>query len=145
MTPTPEDLIPHRSPMLFLTGVKHWDRHHAVCQAQIGKDSAFARGESIPGFAFIEAAAQAAAVHEAINRSESDGKPVMGYLVGMEDIEIKKNEVQAAKQVTVSATLETLLPPLSVYRFSVSEDDQVIISGLLKTYASGHNVRKQKN
>ena len=64
--PPLRDLIPHRPPMLFVERIIGVADDGATCLGRVPRDCALVAGGSVPAFVALEAAAQTAAVWEAL-------------------------------------------------------------------------------
>jgi predicted hotdog family 3-hydroxylacyl-ACP dehydratase len=134
--PSAEALLPHRSPMRFVDSILHQSADALDCIARIPGRCALVSGGSAPIVAVIEAAAQAAAAWEALQRWRRQGEaaPRVGYLVAMRDVAFFSDRIPADQSLLVSVQLEAVSPPLSHYRFDVSLEGLRLVRGCVGTF-----------
>ena len=134
--PSAEALLPHRPPMRFVDSILKQSADGLDCIARIPGRCALVSGGSAPTVAAIEAAAQAAAVWEALQRWRGKGEaaPRVGYLVTMRDVVFFTERIPADQSLLVSAHLEAASPPLTHYRFEVSLDGLRLVRGAIGTF-----------
>lgn len=134
--PSLDALLPHRPPMRFVESILKPSTDALVCTARIPAQSALVAEGAAPALAAIEAAAQAAAAWEALQRGKQRGEaaPCVGYLVAMRDIAFFTDDIPADKSLLVSVQLEAASPPLSHYRFEVSLDGLFLVCGSIGTF-----------
>ena len=136
IVPSAEALLPHRPPMRFVDSILHQSADALDCIARIPGRCALVSGGSAPAVAAIEAAAQAAAAWEALQRWRRQGEaaPRVGYLVAMRDIAFFTDGIPADQSLLVSVHLEAVSPPLSHYRFDVSLEGLRLVQGTFGTF-----------
>jgi 3-hydroxyacyl-[acyl-carrier-protein] dehydratase len=134
--PSLDDLLPHRTPMRLISSIAAERADGVDCLACVPAACALVRNGSASVIAGIEAAAQAAAVWDALRRWRvSNGtEPRIGYLVAMRDVEFSAQTIPAERSFAVRVRLETATPPLVYYRFVVSLDGPAIAQGLFATF-----------
>lgn len=133
--PAAEMLVPHRGPALLLERVLGMSADELRARILIPADSAFVSGGEAAGFVALEAAAQAAAAHEALRRQGKNGpgEPHVGYLVGARDVELR-GSLRVGAAVEVAIRVDGVAPPLSTYRFEVAIAGDTLASGSISTY-----------
>lgn len=131
-----DDLLPHRPPMRFLTSILQQTADGLTCAAHIPGKCALVCGGSAPAVASIEAAAQAAAAWEALQRWRNTGvaSPRIGYLVAMREVVFFTERIPADRDLLVSVSLEGAAPPLTHYRFEVSLEGIPLTRGTIATF-----------
>lgn len=136
IVPAPEALLPHRPPMRFVDSILHQSADALDCIARIPGRCALVSGGSAPAVAAIEAAAQAAAAWEALQRWRRQGEaaPRVGYLVAMRDVAFFTEQVAAESDLSVSVSLDSAAPPLTHYRFEVSLQGMLQARGTIATF-----------
>ena len=134
--PPLDALLPHRSPMRFLTAILREATDGLTCTAQIPGRCALVAGGSAQSIVAIEAAAQAAAAWEALRRWQDAGitAPRIGYLVALRDVVFYAGSVAADRDLLVSVKLEAAAPPLTHYRIAVSLDGELVTAGTIATF-----------
>jgi len=134
--PSAEALLPHRPPMRFVDSILHQSADALDCIARIPGRCALVSGASAPTVAAIEAAAQAAAAWEALQRWRRQGEaaPRVGYLVAMRDIAFFSDRIPADQSLLVSVHLEAASPPLTHYCFEVSQAGLLLVRGAIGTF-----------
>lgn len=136
IVPAAEALLPHRSPMRFVDLILRQSGGALDCIARIPGLCALVSGGSAPTVAAIEAAAQAAAAWEALQRWHRQGEaaPRVGYLVAMRDVAFFTDRIPAGQSLLVSVHLEAASPPLTHYRFEVSLEGLRLVRGTVGTF-----------
>lgn len=136
--PPMDVLLPHRPPMLFLQSILAETAKSITCVASIPSLCALVRAGSTPAVVGIEAAAQAAAAWEALQRQRAEGDAAarVGYLVTLRDIMFFVDCIPADTPVHVTVELEAVSPPLSHYRIQAFLDDKLLLSGTIATFLS---------
>jgi predicted hotdog family 3-hydroxylacyl-ACP dehydratase len=134
--PSAEALLPHRPPMRFVDSILHQSADALDCIARFPGRCALVSGGSAPTVAAIEAAAQAAAAWEALQRWRRQGEaaPRAGYLVAMRDVAFFTDRIPADQPLLVSVHLEAAFPPLTHYRFEVSLEGLRLVRGTIGTF-----------
>lgn len=137
-SPPLDTLLPHRLPMRFVTGVLREDEDGATCAARIPDNCALVSAGSAPAFAAIEAAAQTAAVWEALRRCRGGGggEPAarLGYLVALRDIVLCVGRIPANETLIASVRLTAAAPPLTHYAVDVSLGTMRVLRGTVATF-----------
>lgn len=135
--PDPAALVPHAPPALFLRSIVEVDPEGIVCAVEIPSRHPLAEGGRIPSFAGLEAAAQAAALLEALGRKGEGGGPRIGYLVGIRDARFHAPFLPTDRPLRAEARLHGSVPPLSMYRVSIQGAGGEIAAGMISTYIAG--------
>jgi 3-hydroxyacyl-[acyl-carrier-protein] dehydratase len=125
-------LLPHAPPARLIRGVIEAEAERIVCAAEVPPDHPLAAEGHAPAFLAVEAAAQAAAVLEALARKE-DPAPRIGYLVGVREARFTTLPLPVERPFQVSARLSGSAPPLSIYEITAGE----AVSGTISTYITG--------
>ncbi len=135
-----ESLLPQQPPMRFVTSIIGEMPEGLVCEARIPAACALVVGGSAPAFAAVEAAAQAAALWEAVRRSrepsgESGGAgPRVGYLVALRDLAFFVERTPADAPLVASVRLDGAALPLTHYAIEVDRDGAPVLRGKIATY-----------
>lgn len=134
--PPAEALLPHRPPMRFVESILHQSGGTLDCIARIPGQCGLVSGGAAPAVAAVEAAAQAAAAWEALQRWHRQGEaaPRVGYLVAMREVDFFADRLPADQSMLVSVHLEAASPPLTHYRFEVSLEDLPLVRGAIGTF-----------
>lgn len=135
-----DELLPHRPPMRFLKSILQKTADGLVCTAHIPGRCALVSGGSAPAVVSIEAAAQAAAAWEALQRGRNAAvaSPRIGYLVALRDVAFFADRIPADRDLLVSVTLEAAAPPLTHYRIEVSLDGILATHGTIATFLANN-------
>lgn len=131
-----DDLLPHRPPMRFLTSILQQTADGLICAARIPGACALVSGGSAPAVAAIEAAAQAAAAWEALQRWRDTGvaSPRIGYLVAMREVAFFIERIPAERDLLVSVSFQAAVLPLTHYRIEVSLEGMPLTRGTIATF-----------
>lgn len=132
--PPPETLIPHAPPALLVRSVIEASPQGIVCLAAIPADHPLAEDGRVPSYLGLEAAAQAAAVLEALERSAEEAGPRMGYLVGIRDARLRAPSLSTSRTFRVTARLHGSAPPLSMYQVTLEGAGGELLAGTISTY-----------
>jgi predicted hotdog family 3-hydroxylacyl-ACP dehydratase len=95
----------------------------------------------LPAFAGIEAAAQAAAVLEALNRRQDSPGPRIGYLAGIRQAHFAVPLLTAGRLLRVTARLQASALPLSIYEVAVGDPGREVVTGSISTFIAGSQDR----
>ena len=126
-------LLPHAPPARLVHGVLEISAAGIVCAAEVPPSHPLAAAGRVPALLGIEAAAQAAAVLEALARREEDPGPRIGYLVGVREARFAVPSLPTGRPFRVSASLQGSAPPLSIYEIAVDEAVTGTVSTFLAT------------
>jgi predicted hotdog family 3-hydroxylacyl-ACP dehydratase len=129
--PPVETLLPHGPPARLIRGIVEAALEGITAVAEVPPEHPLAVNGLAPGLLGIEAAAQAAAVLEALQRTGNPG-PRIGYLVGVRDARLR-GALPVGRPFRVTARLQGGAPPLSIYEIAVGET----VTGTISTYAAG--------
>lgn len=129
-------LLPHRPPMRFVRSVLAETSDSLTCSAAISTGCALVNNGRAHAVVALEAAAQGAAVWEALRRQRGGGAadPRVGYLVALRDVVFYATHVPAGQELIVAVRLEDSAPPLSHYRVEVRLGGMLVVSGMIGTF-----------
>jgi predicted hotdog family 3-hydroxylacyl-ACP dehydratase len=107
-----------------------------VCAARIPPECPLAEQGAAPALAGVEAAAQTAAVWEALRRWRQDarGAARIGYLVALRDVVLFAEKIAVGAPVLAAVWLEAAAPPLTHYRIEACLDGKALLRGAIATY-----------
>jgi 3-hydroxyacyl-[acyl-carrier-protein] dehydratase len=130
-----DELLPHRSPMRFVTAVEAERPDGLTCCARIPIDCALVSQGSVPAFVGIEAAAQTAGTWEVLRRSRdaASAGARIGYVVAMRDVECSIARIPAEETLIASVALIAVSMPLTHYAIDVTLAGTPIVRGTLAT------------
>lgn len=132
--PPVESVIPHAPPARLVRSVSEFSPEGLAGVAEIPGASPFAAGDQAPTFVGLEAAAQGAAVLEALLRREGSG-PRIGYLVGIRGARFAAPMLPVDRPFRFTVRLTGSAPPLSVYEVRVEGDAGAeLLRGSISTY-----------
>lgn len=135
--PSVEALLPHAPPARLVRRVLMAAEEEIVCAAEISLFHPLVEGSRAPAFAGIEAAAQAAAILEALNRRREAPEPRIGYLVGVREARFAAPFLEAGRLMRVVARLQGGAFPLSIYEIAVGNPGEEIVTGAVSTFLTG--------
>lgn len=124
------DLLPHALPARLVRGLIEASEEAVVCAAEVPPDHPLVVDGRCPAFLGIEAAAQAAAVLEALHREDGTLGPRIGYLVGIRDARFAVPSLPAGRPFEVTARLQGGAFPLSLYEVTAAG----AVTGSISTY-----------
>jgi 3-hydroxymyristoyl/3-hydroxydecanoyl-(acyl carrier protein) dehydratase len=125
-----EDLLPHAPPARLILGILDASPEGITAVAEVPPGHPLVVDGLAPALLGIEAAAQAAAVLEALQRTDGPG-PRIGYLVGIREATLM-GAFPAGRPFRVAARLQGGAFPLSIYEIVV----EGIVTGTISTYAT---------
>ena len=128
-----EDLLPHAPPARLIRGIIETSPEGIVAVAEVPPGHPLVENGLAPALLGIEAAAQAAAVLEALQRTDAPG-PRIGYLVGIREARLL-GAFPAGRPFRVTARLQGGAFPLSIYEIAVDG----IAAGTISTYAAARS------
>jgi 3-hydroxymyristoyl/3-hydroxydecanoyl-(acyl carrier protein) dehydratase len=128
--PPVEALLPHGLPARLIRGIVEVLEEGITALAEVPPEHPLVANGLAPALLGIEAAAQAAAVLEALQRTGDPG-PRIGYLVGVRDARLTGG-IPVGRPFRVTARFQGGAHPLSVYEISVG-DERV---GTISTYVA---------
>lgn len=134
--PPLDALLPHRPPMRFIQSILAETADSLSCAAAIPSACALVNAGTAPAVAGLEAAAQAAAAWEALQRQRAGGMavPRVGYLVALRDVVFFAGRIPAGQTLFVSVRLEAAAAPLSHYQAELRFGDKLLLRGMIATY-----------
>ena len=128
-----ELLIPHRPPMRFVERVLARDDAGAQALCRIPANCPLVRDAAAPALAAVEAAAQTAAVWQAMG-GESETIARLGYLVSLRDTIFETASFPIDRVFRVSISAMSLQRPLCTFAFEVLCGAQRLAGGSIGTY-----------
>jgi 3-hydroxymyristoyl/3-hydroxydecanoyl-(acyl carrier protein) dehydratase len=134
--PAPALLLPHAPPALLVRGVVEAAAEAIVCLAVIPADHPLVADGCAPAYLGLEAAAQAAAMLEALDRGAgaAGSAPRLGYLVGVRDARCRAPFLPPERPLRVAVRLTGSAPPLAVYEATVGAGDEEWVVGTISTF-----------
>jgi predicted hotdog family 3-hydroxylacyl-ACP dehydratase len=135
--PSAEALLPHAPPARLVRSIAEASSAEIVCVAEIPPLHPLAEEGRLPALLGIEAAAQAAAVLEALNRRREDPGPRIGYLVGVREARFAVPFLPAGQPLRATARLAGGAFPLSLYEIGVGEPGCEVVTGSISTFLAG--------
>jgi predicted hotdog family 3-hydroxylacyl-ACP dehydratase len=121
-------LVPHAEPMVLLDRVDAFTSTTITCSAvsHVLADHPLRRNGMLACVHAVEYAAQAAAVHGALQGSAS---PTAGYLASVRDVELLSDRIDVPGGLTIDAKMLMRDPRGAIYRFEVRSDTNVVARG----------------
>ncbi|HVS00378.1 MAG TPA: hypothetical protein VMW27_27375 [Thermoanaerobaculia bacterium] len=126
-------LVPHAPPALLVRQLLESSEEGATCLVEIPAANPFIADGRAPAFVGLEAAAQTAAVLEALERHDAP-RPRLGYLVGIRDARFAHPWLPAAHPLRATVRLAGSAPPLSIYDVRIDLDGSPVVTGTISTY-----------
>ena len=132
--PPVSSLIPHEPPARLVRNILEASAESLTGWAAIPAASPFVEGGRAPAFLSLEAAAQGAAVLEALSRRDSAG-PRIGYLVGLRNARFHVPWLPAEQPFRIAVRLSGSAASLSIYEVTVDDGAGTEIArGTISTY-----------
>jgi 3-hydroxyacyl-[acyl-carrier-protein] dehydratase len=133
--PPVEALLPHQPPARLVRSVLEVSPEGLTGIAEIPGASPFAVAGRVPAFLGLEAAAQGAAVLEALERREEAPGPRIGYLVGLRGVRLAVAALPVERPFRFAVRLSGRAAPLSIYEVTVEgEGGAELLRGTISTY-----------
>ena len=106
------------------------------CAVAIPSVCALVSDGAAPAVAGLEAAAQAAAAWEALQRQRAGGMavPRVGYLVALRDVVFFARRIPAGQTLVVIVRLDAAAPPLSHYQMELRLGNKLLLRGMIATF-----------
>jgi predicted hotdog family 3-hydroxylacyl-ACP dehydratase len=126
------ELVPHHGSMCLLAEVLQWDERSVACRATSHRDPSnpLRGGDGLAAVMGVEYAAQAAAVHGSL--SNHAGKPKVGYLAALRDVECFVERLDAeADDLMVRATCAAAESGRLLYDFRIEAGGRELLKGRL--------------
>ncbi len=127
-------LLPHSRHARFVDEVLDSGNGALVCVGRIPPENPYARDGRVPGFVLVELAAQAAAIEALARMGGEVSQPRVGYLVRARGLHWTAGGVPAGAPLTVSVRREDSIPPLYMYRATVTSDGAEVFDGRFSIY-----------
>lgn len=136
--PPLHELIPHGPPMRFVERILGEAEDGATCVGRVPSACALVTRGAAPAFVALEAAAQTAAVWEALRRFREAGSASarIGYLVSLRDVALYRKTIPADADLIASIRLVAAAPPLTTYDVDVAVEGERALRGTIGTYVS---------
>ncbi|HKI01933.1 MAG TPA: hypothetical protein VKK31_08140 [Thermoanaerobaculia bacterium] len=128
------DLLPHAHPARLVQGIVEASSETIVAVAEIPAEHPLAAGGLAPAFLGIEAAAQAAALLEALSRRDEAPGPRIGYLVGVREARFAAAALPTGRPLRAAARLQGGAFPLSIYEIALGEPGREMVTGTISTF-----------
>lgn len=130
--------MPHRGRAILVEDVVALREGGIECRGRIPADAALARAGRVPSFLALEAAAQAAAVLEALRRQVTAGTTPSartGYLVSLRGVVMERAEIPVDVPLAISLTASGQAGGLGLYQAVVACEGLVCARGVLGTFS----------
>ena len=127
-------LLPHSRHARFVDEVLESGNDALVCVGRIRAENPFARDGMVPGFVLVELAAQAAAIETLARMGDDVPQPRVGYLVRARGLNWTASGVPAGAALTVRVRRENSMPPLYMYRATVTLEGTEVLGGRFSIY-----------
>ena len=131
--PKPEQIIPHRPPILMLRSLHQIDGTGAVAKQLFQAGDYAVEGERVVESALIECLAQAVAAISGFAAMNQGRRPAQGMLVGVEDFEVFA-PAKTGHELEIMVKITRSLGPFSLAEGSISQDGATVARGCLKLY-----------
>jgi predicted hotdog family 3-hydroxylacyl-ACP dehydratase len=124
------ELIPHSGAMCLLDGVVYWDAGRIVCMSRShhAADNPMRSNGHLPALCGVEYAVQTMAVHGGLT-GKTDGRPRLGYLASLRELECGGERLDLAGELLVEAELLAGDGANVSYRFSLRVGEVKLLSG----------------
>lgn len=130
--PDPAALLPHRWPMLMVSGVNAYDGHHLTAQATIASDNPLLHDGLLPGHAALEMLAQACGLYLGLAQQEHGGVPAgPGAIVSVRDMRVYVAALPAGSQLIVETEYLGGSGDAAMFRGSVREGEVIALEATL--------------
>jgi 3-hydroxymyristoyl/3-hydroxydecanoyl-(acyl carrier protein) dehydratase len=136
--PRLSELIPHRPPMLFVDRILGEADDGVTCLCRVPAECALVTRGAAKALVALEAAAQTAAVWEALLRSRDSGEPSArnGYLVSLKGVVLHRPTIPADADLHISIRLLAAAPPLTTYDVDAVVFGELVLRGTIGTFLS---------
>ena len=127
-----ERMLPHAGAMVFIDEIVYADPMRIECRTRVHVRPGFPLSVDgrVPSLCGVEIAAQAMALHAALQEPAAQANPREGRLASVSDVEILHDRLDDRPDaLRVEASLEHAGARGSAYRFSVAAGSEVLIRG----------------
>jgi predicted hotdog family 3-hydroxylacyl-ACP dehydratase len=124
--------IPHQGSMCLLEAVENWDQETIRCRASSHRaaNNPLRAHDRLGAACGIEYAAQAMAVHGALQASPDQPAPKAGFLVSVRGVEMLVERLDdIAEDLTVEANCIMRSEHNILYQFRISAGDRILLQG----------------
>lgn len=100
------DLLPHRPPMLLVSGVIRLNDNEAVTESVVKNSWPLVRVKAADPLVLIELVAQTAGIHNGWKRNKKEGPEgdKKGWIVGMKSADLPKEAITVGTRLTTTTT-----------------------------------------
>ncbi|WP_034913995.1 hotdog family protein [Erwinia sp. 9145] len=142
------DYLPHETPMVLLERVLAVSDEGATCQVVVSPDGVLAPfldvDGALPAWFGVEMIAQAIGVWSGWHhRQHTDGKPVLGMLLGARAFRCDRAAFPAGATLTVSVHLLMRDEKIGSFEGEIDAEGQHLASGRLNTWQPDENELQQ--
>ena len=134
------NFIPHQGAMCLLDGIEDWSEDRIVCRATSHRrpDHPLRDEHGLRATCAVEYAAQAVAVHAALLGRPRGGKAAIGFLTAIRDVAVsvvRLDDIDAPLTIRADRVLQRETG--SIYEFTATAGDQLILTGRLSVIVPG--------
>lgn len=132
--PSPEDLLPHSAPMVFLDEVLDWKSPYIRCRLVVRAQSLFLENNELPVAITLEYMAQTIGAYVGLSNL-SQSKPInIGYLLGTREMELKADYLQIGDELIIDAEHLFGKDTVGSFRCTVRRGEQLIAAAVLNVF-----------
>ncbi len=133
MHAVPEELIPHRPPMLMIDAVRSWTEDTVRAEKTFHPGEYGVENGTVLETVLIECIAQAAAAKESLDAAGENRPPSRGLLVGIEGFEVQAH-VPVGATVEIVAVNHRKIGPFRLIRGEIIHGNVVAASGDIRIF-----------
>jgi 3-hydroxyacyl-[acyl-carrier-protein] dehydratase len=132
----PEELLPHRPPLLMLDSIIEASNERLVAGKVFQLDDYGVSEDQVLTGALIEAMAQAVAVIQGLAATFHGDQPPKGMLVGVEDL-VVLTQVKLGRSIEIHTEITRKLRPFIMADGAIFQDGTLVAKGCLKFFVEG--------
>ncbi|XQW84892.1 3-hydroxylacyl-ACP dehydratase [Thalassotalea piscium] len=132
-----KDVIPHRDPMILISGLSYYDDRRACCWVDINEESPFYDHQikGVPSYVGIEYMAQSVAAYAGANALDQQHEIRIGFLLGARKMTIQERSFSCGTRLIVDVEeLYREESGLSVFGCTISHLDRVVVEAKVNVF-----------
>lgn len=128
--PEPAALLPHRRPMLMVSGIDTCDAQRLTARAEVREDNPLLQDGLLPGFAALEMLAQACGLFLGMTQEQQRSQGP-GAIVSVRDMRVHVAALALGAQLTVETECLGGSGDAAMFRGKVREGENVVLEATL--------------
>lgn len=137
------NLVPHKRSMLLLDGLTAFSRESASATSMtlVSASNLFfdASADGIPGYVCFELMAQTISAYDFLMRSDGDGEPKLGFILGVDDLKLSRALIARGERIDTTIRQDCAIGG-AMYSFVGQSNvgDETVAEATLMVYTVDH-------